>query len=340
MPWVAAIGAIGSGIAGSIMQNNAAKGAQHLARDASNRFYDINDPDYEAMKLQLEDLKNQGMITPEQEQLLLQDPSAMQQIHDDPRLRQTELDSLSKLAGISSEGGMDAQARLGLAQAQMAGQQQARGARDANLQNAAQRGVAGSGLEFVSNQMADQNAANQSQMVGLQNAAAANQRDLSALGMLGSQANTMSQNDFSNQARIAQAKDAINNFNTMSAQGVQQRNIAAQNNAQAANLANQQQIANQNAMIHNSQQQYNKSLEQQKFQNEMDRARGAAGLAPLQASATQASGQAMGNLFGGIGQTVAGLGSAYAKQQSDQQSSNDYNNYLKARYGYDSSAKE
>lgn len=321
MAWAAGIGALsgmGAGVGGALAQNKASKRAANLAEEASARFMGIQDPNYEEMRLKLEQLKQMGLLTPEMENSIMQGGSALDSYTEDPRLRQAELDALGQLSKISNEGGMDAQARLGQEQARMSAQQQARGSRDANMMNAAQRGVAGSGLEFTSNQMADQNAANTSYMAGLQNAAAANERDMAALNGLSNVGGQMRTQDFSQAQAKAKAMDDISRFNTEAQQSVQQRNVSARNAAQESNLKESQRIADQNTMLRNQEQQYNNSLQQQKFDNSMQKAQGAAGLVGNQVNAINAQGQAAANLWGGIGKGLSAAGSAYADYETDE----------------------
>ena len=218
MPWIPAVigaaGAIGSGIIGANASNNASKRASRTAAEASQNFANIQDPNYEEMKLKLDMLVQQGVISPEEQFAILQDPSMMAGVQKDPRLAKAEMDALSTLANINEHGGMDPQAQLAIAQAQAQTGQAARGAREANLTNAAQRGVLGSGLEFVSNQMADQDAATQANLLGLGAAAAGNQRQLQALNDYGNFANTLSGQDLALQESKARSQDAINQFNT------------------------------------------------------------------------------------------------------------------------------
>jgi hypothetical protein len=314
---IGGVGALGSGVIGGIMQGNAAGKAANTARAAAQRFYDIEDPNYEEMRLSLEELQSQGLLTPELEQAILQDPSLMTNISKDPRLAKAEMDALATLANISAEGGMDPQAMLAMRQAQQSGLAQARGSREANLQNAAARGALGSGLEFVSNQMADQNAANQAEMVGLQQASSANQRDLQALGDYANFANQLGQQDLSLQSAKAQAQDAVNKFNTTIRGDVQKRNVGAVNAASELNLAEKQRIADQNTLLRNQQQSYNKGLEQKKFDNAMEKARGASGLTGAQMSGIGGQGQAAADLWGGVGQTLSGLGTTFANYYTD-----------------------
>jgi hypothetical protein len=315
MAWIAALGgalgSVGTGIAGAVTQNKANKIAAQTAKNAADRFTNLEDPDYEAMRLALQEFQLTGKMTPQLEQMIQQQESGMNHLQPvDPRLQQAEMDALSTLANISNNGGLDAQARLGMEQARMQNATEARGARQANLTNAAQRGVLGSGLEFVGNQVADQNAANRNYMMGLQQAAGANERDLQALQSMTGLSNTMQNRQFSQDSAKAQAQDAINRFNAQMSGDIQQRNIAANNSAQASNLANQQRIADANTTLRNTQQQYNKGISQQKFSNDLEKARGAAGLTSAQMGAQQAQGAATAAALGGIGQTLAGTGAS------------------------------
>jgi hypothetical protein len=318
MPPIVIAGALAAGAAtaGAVASNKASGRASRTAERAAQRFYDIDDPDYEAMKLKLEELKSQGVLSPEQEEAILQDPSLLQNVAQDPRLAKADMDALATLSSIANSGGMDAQSQLGFEQARGKAEAAARGSREANLLNAAQRGVSGSGLEFTSNQMADQNAANQYSMEGLAKAAEGNKRDLDALGALIGQTNTLSSRDLELQASKAQAQDAINKFNTQTRQGVQSTNVGANNAAQQYNLGEKQRLSDQNTVLRNSQQQYNSNIGQQKFQNDMDRARGAAGLTGAQVAAQTAAGQNLSQSLGGLGQAALGVGGAIYANQS------------------------
>lgn len=308
-PIIGAIGGLGSAAIGA-MSGGGGGGGSAAADRAAERFYDFDDPNYDLMRWNLEELKQLGILTPEMEQAILQGETSLNNVSIDPRLQKAEMDALETLSRISGEGGMDAQAMLGMRQAQMAAQNQARGAREANLMNAAQRGVAGSGLEFVSNQMADQDAANQAEMAGLTMAASANARDLDALNRMSDIGSNLTNRQLGLDVSRASAQDAIDRFNTTIRGDVNSRNVGARNTAAERNLNEAQRIGDSNVAIRNTQQQYNKGLEQQKFDNSLARATGAAGVAPTQVNAANNAAQATNNLWGGIGKTMVGAGTA------------------------------
>ena len=111
--------------------------------------------------------------------------------------------------------------------------------------------------------------------------------------------------DFSQDARIAEAKDAVNRFNTQNQINRQQRNVGSQNQAQMSNLDRLQAIKNQNAAIRNQQQMNNKGLIQQQFQNEMQRAGGMTGQLGGIAQSRDAAAGRTGDMYARIG---TGLG--------------------------------
>jgi hypothetical protein len=312
-----AIGGIGSAIAGGVASNNASKRAAGTAASNAERFYNFDDPNYEAMKLKLDQLQSQGQLTPEMEQAVLQDPSLLNNVTEDPRLRKADIDALNTLSQISSEQGLDAGSRAKLLEAQLSNDAAARGHREANLQQAAQRGVAGTGLEFVSNQMADQNAANQNALTGTQAAADASAREIAALTQMGNLGNQTRSQDFAQAQAKANAQNDINRFNAQAQQAVQGANVSTRNAAQAGNLAEAQRIADANVGIRNQQQTSNAGLEQTKFNNNLARAQGAAGLTGSQVQAQTAQGQQQANLYGGLGQSLIGTGASIYANSND-----------------------
>lgn len=307
-----------SGILGSGAQSDAADKASGISNAAAQRFYNFADPDYSQMLLNPDQYSVAGNLDPAMIQSILQGQSEMNGVKADPRLQKSEMDALATLSNIAGAGGMDAQSQLAFQQALSQSGQAARGAREANLSNAARRGASGSGLEFVSNQLADQDAANQAQMTGLNQAAAANQRDLEALKGMSDIGSNLTNRDLATQQARAQSQDAINRFNAQTQNSNAQSNTDYLNNAQQYNLTNKQNIANQNVSAKNYAQEKNTGIEQQKFANNLARAQGAGGLAGQQANAALQQGQASANLWGGLGQSALGtLGSIYANKKKD-----------------------
>ncbi len=250
---------------------------KYLDKQAVDTLQGTKTPDIDAMTLQLQQLVQQGQISPEEAQTYLQQQSDMNNISLDPKFKQAQMDALSGLQDVANNHGVTAADQAQLNDINTQEDTRARGAREAILQNSAARGVSGSGVELLNQLTNAQDSATRASTQGFNVAANAQQRALSALQAAGQQGTQMQNNSFNEQAQVANANDAINKFNTTNQQNVQNTNVANRNTAQAANLANQQNIANTNVGLANQQQQYNKQLNQQDFQNQMQKNQAVAG---------------------------------------------------------------
>lgn len=247
-----------------------AKKSRELLRQNVSEVNAIGLPDLEAQKIYLEQLQSAGQLTPELEQAILQQSSAMEGVSTDPRLKSQQMSALEQLAGISETGMSPADqaafelARRGAAQENQAMQGQI-------LQQMQARGQGGSGAELIARLTSSQKAADSMQAAQLEQAKLQQAARMQALNQVGALSGSIREQDFGEATKIAQARDLINQFNAQSQQGVQQRNVSQQNQAQQANLQNQQNILNQNAALRNQQQQFNKGLVQQQFQNQLQK---------------------------------------------------------------------
>lgn len=264
------IGAIG-GIQGDRQARRAEQDAQRQRQDALRMLMEIQLPDIEAMKRDYEIAGYSGDLTPAMEQALSLGDTAYEDINIDPRLKQAQFDALAQLAGVA-QGGLTEADMMGLEQVRRnaAGQDQAR--QEAILQNMQQRGMGGFGNELIARLSSGQAAADRASQEGMQIAQMAQQRALEAMMNQGNMASSVRGQEFSEQSRMADAKDIINRFNVQNQQGVQQRNIGMQNQAQQRNLDARQQQALREAQTRNLQQDINRGqLPQQQFQNQMTR---------------------------------------------------------------------
>lgn len=239
-----------------------------LDQQAVDLLQNTDTPDVNSMTIQLQQLVQQGKITPEEAQTYLQGQSEMNNISLDPKFKNAQLDALSSLQNISDNNGITSADQSQLNQIQTQEDTKARGAREAILQNSQARGVSGSGLELLSQMQNAQDSATRSSQRGFDVAANAQNRALEALKSAGNLGGQLQTNEFNQQAKVADANDAINRFNTTNQQNQNNLNVTARNDAQKTNLANSQNIANSNVDLANKQQQYNKELEQKNFENQ------------------------------------------------------------------------
>lgn len=183
-----------------------------------------------------EDLKRQAVaeygdeILPQLEQATAQEvgPTELGKIQADPTGRNAQVSALERLAqfgegGFSPEDAAE-QRRAMDAAGGVASRQAAQGE-----QLAAARGLQRSGLSQALGQQAAQAGAQTASDTAAQLAAQRRQRQLQALGMMGSQGGALRGADYGEQADKATAQDALNRFNAnMRASALDQRNRNAQ----------------------------------------------------------------------------------------------------------------
>lgn len=323
MPWVAplvmAAGSIGSALIakGAAADDRAA--ALNANKEAIQKWMDIHIPDPDEQKIALQRFVQTGTLTPAVEQAVKQDPSAFEQVQIDPRLKEAQLGALSQLQDIGSSGGMQLEDKANLQHAMSDIASADKGRRDALAAQYASRGLGGSGLELASQLQGIQAANNQTSQAQLDTAASARQRALQAIMQGGQLAGSIRGQDYSQQADLARARDAISQFNARNLQDVTRRNTDRSNTAQQYNLGLQQNVANLNTGLANQEEMYNKGLIQQQFENRAKQAAGASGqygnLAnQYNANADRTAGMWAG-IGSGIGQAAGQIGQYYNNQQ-------------------------
>ncbi len=279
-------------------------------RQGLQGFSNLTPPSPEELKVQLQQMVYRGDITPEMAQTVMQDPSKMNEIMTDPSAKSAQLQALQQLQGISTQGGMTAtdKAQLGDIQSQQA--QAERGTRGAIQQNAAERGISGSGLDLASEMANQQGSATRGNQAGLDVAAQAQQRALQAIQASGQLGGQIEGQNFGEAASKATAADAINKFNTQNRQSVQMANVAATNAANARNVETKQNVSDQNTGIANTQAMTNAQAHQTAYQDALSKASGVAGAENnIAAGQRTAAGQKLGfegGLIGTAGQVGAG----------------------------------
>jgi hypothetical protein len=297
-------GAIGRGVAGGYEEQ-----ADEARRRALEEISGIRIPTVEEQRLALEAPELVGTYTPEQELAEQLAASRMEEISVDPRLKAAQMQALETMQRMGVEG-LSPVEKAALNEARRETERAARGREEAILQNLAQRGVAGSGLELAARQQASQQAAQRAAEESDRIMAMAQQRALASIAQSGQLGGQMRQQEFGEQSKVASAADEIARFNALQRAAVQQRNIGATNIAAQRNLAERQRIAEAAARTRNLQEQYNKALIAQRYGQEMEKGKAMAGAYGGQA---QTYGQQAGEAarYGaGMGEAAGGLISA------------------------------
>lgn len=224
-------------------------------------------------------------------ELLTNESANYELAQENPLLKSAQMGALAKMAGLAETGLSEAD-EAGFVRARNLAGQVSRGGQAAALQNAASRGVAGSGLEFAMKEAANQEAAQRAQESGLAQAAeSARNKALYQTAYGNALAGVRGQDQNMSQSNAG----IINRFNEMNTQG---RNATNAANANARNQAFQ----------------YNQGLQDKKFQNQLTRADRTAGFnnqAAQIAAANEEQKRARdransGAMFGTIGAIVGG----------------------------------
>ena len=274
--------------------------AADLSADAARQFDNLGAaPTQEELQQIFQGYVQQGLLSPEQAETFLADPSAMTSISTDPALKDAQMNALKSLQDLS-EGGLSAQDQADLSRIQTQEQSKARGAREAVLQNAAERGAGGGGLELLSQMKANQDAASNASQRDLDVAGMAQQRALAALSGAGSLAGNIQNQDFNQQASVANAQDAISRFNAGQRQQVGLQNTSANNSAEAANLAARQAAANSRIDAQNQTAASKANAAQTVYDNAVKKASGKAGALSNAANQASQAGAANAGLLGNV----------------------------------------
>lgn len=222
---------------------------------------------------------------------VLQGRSAMGGIKRNPVYNQAALKALTGLQQVASEGGLTAIDRARLADVQDTQRAENRGAQEAIMANAAERGVSGSGLEMANRLIAQQSSAGRANRAGLDVAAQAQERALRALEQSGEIGERMGAREFDEQAQVAQAQDAIDRFNTANRQNTEMTNVGTRNDFQLRN----------------------KDLYQRDFENRMRKAEGAAGIYGKYADAEEEKRRRRYGVLKDVASAAAGAGALMEK---------------------------
>lgn len=287
---------------------------------------------------ELQDISYQSYATPEELkyvgdiQLAQQGQTGLAGLDISPEFASAQQQALRGMQDVVAQRGLTEADRAILGQIAAEEANRERAGREAILQNAAARGIGGSGLELAAQLQAQQESATRSAARNADVAQAAQQRYLSALAETGQMGSEFGQQEFARGATRGQAQDIINQFNVANANQAAMENRALQQQITAQNVANRNAINQANVDLRNQATQYNvtqKPLSQYgmasgQAQSVASALQGAAGLGQQQlgqkygvmAGTTggllQGAGSAIGGYAQGYGQ---GYGSQAAKQE-------------------------
>lgn len=240
----------------------------------------VNTPTADQLTLpQLQQYVQAGLMTPAQAQAALEKSNAYNNISTDPRAREASIDALTNLQSIGDAGAAGSpQEQAALAQVESSLNQNLQSQRGSILDQMDQRGIPSS-LMGVSAQLA---AAGQDSEQAHQDALTAEANNsnmaLQALEQSGTLGNSISQEQFSEQAQKAAAQNAIDQWNAANQTTVNLNNAQLQQQANATNLQDEQSVSNANTQNANARTQYNSQIPQQVYNDAMAKAQAEAGI--------------------------------------------------------------
>jgi hypothetical protein len=297
--------------------------------DALQQFIQLKIPDPEQQKLALEQYQLAGTLTPQLESAIKQDPSAFQSIVKNQQYSQVQGKALQQLQRLGEEGGLSLSDKADIQTQSIANANKDRANRDAITDQMARRGQAGSGLNLQAQLSGAQTAGDRDAQMRLQTLASARDRALKSIQGAGDLATNLQGQDYQQQDAAATAKDRINQFNTQNAQSIQQRNIAAQNAAAQTNLNAQQNMMNANIDLKNKEQEHNKALLQQQYDNQYKKAGAVSGVYGKEADAAKAQTDQERKAWGGLGSSVYSMGGSGGGGPSDADTKDNWSNWYK-----------
>lgn len=157
-------------------------------------------------------------------------------IQADPSVLYAQNKALDELMNLSDSKGLDAIDQQALQEIMTDENRNLQGQNQAIAQDAMQRGVYGSGLEMAQRLQNAQSSANRANSKDMEVMAQAQQRALDALSSYGNLASDMRTQGFNEQAKRAEAQDAINLANFQNTQSNANANVDLQNKTNMANV--------------------------------------------------------------------------------------------------------
>lgn len=254
-----AIGAsIAAPIIGGIMGQEASRGNREAAQRAASEAYaellKIGTPPDLSKRIIMEQFKKVGEYTPQLEQDIQIGTSKVEQIQEDPALRETQLSALKMIKDRAS-GGLNAEDRMNLNKIRQQVGIDTQGKLESIRQNMAARGLSGGGAELAAQLSAQQAGAAEESAMADRMAAQASAQALQAAMQSGQLGGQLRSQDFDVNKAKADAADRFNLFNVQNSVARQQRNVGSQNQGQMYNLGESQRMSDANIGMENAERQ-------------------------------------------------------------------------------------
>jgi hypothetical protein len=312
MPWIAAAMAAGQMATGVMAQKAQQKGIKQQREQLQAQFDRLDSigmpPDLSARVI-MEQMQQQGTLTPELEQEIQLQGSAFEQMKQDPSLRQAQTGALNRLEDLSRTG-MGAEERSVLNQTRNQIATDTEGKRQQIMKQMQAQGMGGSGASLIAQLQGAQAGSQQSSMEGDRLAAMASNRALDALDRSAGLAGNIDSADLTRGSAVSGAKDRFNIERFNAANSRQQRNIGSQNVALEQNLKEKQRLADSNTMMENVERQRMNEAKRNYWQDKLQYANAYAPTGTQMGQTYRDSGKATAEMWSGIGNSIGTAGGA------------------------------
>lgn len=302
-----AAGAIAAPVVGGIIGADQAQKDRHAASQARllalAQFAGIELPEIEKMLYQLSGPEYAGDYQAALEAATEIGPSAYEGIQLDPRMAEAQMQALQQISELG-EVGLTQGEKAAAMELQREAAAQGRAQQNAVMQEMARRGVAGGGQELAQRLASSQAAADRMSRHGNQLAQMAQARAMEAIAQKGNMAGQIRGQEFSEQARAAEAADRLAQWAAQNRAGVQQRNVGSTNQAALRNLQEKQRLGEQRTQLRNIEEQRRASLHGEQFDRELALASARAGIHGGQAGASDKYAKERAEMWAGIGSGV------------------------------------
>ena len=312
---ISAGGSILGGVLGGIFSGGDKDKAEAALNEAENLIKAVGAGPDLARQIYYNSFQQAGVLVPELEQAI--DFEHSQKIKEQPEMRQEQSAALDAIKQLSRTGlGVEDLAALNKVRLQAAQDAQAKS--NQIIQQMAQRGQAGGGAELAMQIAAQQQGAQAEAEANDRIGAQASSARRDALSQLFSGAGQMRGTDLSLAAQNTGIENQDINFRNLNSQQRNRYNTQLQNQINQQNLERQQRIADMNIGQQNAELLRQRQAEQQMYENKLRQAQALAGIKGQRAqqymgnaAATQ---QSWSNIGQGLGQGIAGIGTAMNNQ--------------------------
>tara|TARA_Y100001956_G_scaffold71881_1_gene76973 strand:- start:1794 stop:2807 length:1014 start_codon:yes stop_codon:yes gene_type:complete len=299
---------LGSVFAGEKLQD-ASSGAGAAYNEGLKYLEDVQIPNIIDQYVDWQNLVQQGHLTYDQAADIKADPSKLRDFVGNEIYEDAAKQGLSQLQEIA-ESGLTTSDLAALEDIRQRVATQERGAREAILQGARQRGISGSGLEMSASLAAQQSGADRRALESLLAAGRGEDRRMGAAQRAAQLGSQLRGQEFGEAQTRSEADRLIDQFNKQMQFRTQSDNLGRAERARFQNMADRRRAEEINAMNKYRANVRNADLTQQRFQNQLSKGQalmgGHGGVAASSDAQTDRLMKLYGGGIGGAGQILGG----------------------------------